>query len=216
MKKTGTELTYVERADKERRKAVAEGLKAIARDEKIVQKGLATIDRAIADTVNGMRRQGDALQSICGHNQVTFQFVKDMVCSGKAKLPWGDGTASKENLQTVFETARHRVAIAARIPGDIASWKDVAIEARRAVLCQIELLTVCGRGLLEDGVAPRPNDGLMFVFRNLGRLKHDYLKCIRLEPLEKRSRTQLEDFLEDTEWIEDQRKKAAGLLKGKC
>lgn len=208
-----TEMTYNERADKDRRKAVAEGLRSIARDEKIIKQGRERLEGAVVDIVNAMRRQGEQLQMICGHAQVNFQFVKDLAAGPKLRLPWGDGSNSKENLQYVFEMARSRVSVTCRVPKEIAAWSDVAVEARRTVLCQMELLQVGSRGLIEDGQAPPPADPLVHIFDDLGRMKHNFMKCVRLEPWEDRSRQQIEDFLSDTEWIAEERAKAKGFLE---
>lgn len=44
-------------------------------------------------------------------------------------------------------------------------------------------------------------------------LKQKFMKCIRLTPLEKRSKRQLQHFLEDTKWIVEGREQAERLLQ---
>jgi hypothetical protein len=213
-KSTAIEPSYVERADKDRRKEVAEGLRQIAADERVIVKSRARVELEMVAMINAMRHQGETLQLICGHEQISFQFVKQFSINGeKTRLPWGDGTNSNGNLHEVFDTAKRRVALAARLPDKIERWEDVAVDSRRAVFLQLEFLQVGERGLIDDGTAPPPNDPLAFVFRDLVRLKHGYEKCLRLKPLEQRSPAQIEDFLDQTQWIEEQRAAAKRLLR---
>ena len=199
---TMTTSTYEEFAPAQRRQAVDKELELVCQAEATIKLNQATLEKTVVSTVNAHWQQGAALQRACGHEQITFGFVKNIM----DKLPWG------ENPREVFETARARVALTCKIPKPIKNWQDIPLEARRAVLQQMELLTITERAALGDGLAPAPKDPFTFFLQDVTRLKQSLLKCVREKPLAERTPVQLQDFLADTQWLEEQREVARSLL----
>lgn len=204
-----TELTpYEEFAPAQRRKAIDKDLAAINADEGVVACARDRIDSSILAIAKALRRQGEALQRICGHDQITFPFIRGI----QEKLPWGAGLSGDERTRQIFAVAKKRVALTCKIEGEITDWQSIDREARKDILQQIELLSVGDRSEMGDGEAPAPRDPFTFFLNDVGRLKQSLQKCVRERPLEERTPQQLKDFLEETNWVDDQRRLAQEIL----
>ena len=200
-------LDYEAAAAVQRREAIDVDVKKINDLEEKVLDGKAAARAAVLQVINAEIEQGVALQRICGHRQVNFDFMRDM----EDRLPWWGST--KENQKEALESAQSRIALARRFNGKAVTWKDIEADSVKQVLQQVELLLPGTRAEMEDR-APR-----MELFGQwLGRIssiKADLEKSLTDKPLASRSKAQLEDFLSDTKYVEDYRHQAQELLEGK-
>lgn len=195
--------TYEEFVPAQRRRAVESDLAAIARDEEVIKTERKNVETSVLKIAKAIVRQGEALQRICGHEQITFPFVRAL----QERLPWGD------DPRKAFEIARKRVAATCKVEGRISNLDDLSPEARRHVLQQIELLAVCERPQLTEAETADSHDPILFFVSDALRLKQSLQKCWRDKPMEQHSKAQLRDFLSSTQWLADERERATTLLR---
>lgn len=191
---------YEDVAAKQDRKALLADAKLICKDEKLIVGKRKVINASIVDVINAIVRQGEALQRMCKHEQVSFSFINGIA----DQLPWG------KDAREVFDLAKRRVAIASNLKGGIKSLDDIAPDNRRQILLHLGMLTSGERD--SGGAAPAISDPFSNFLTDVVKLKQELQKCERITPLETRSKSQLEDFLADTQWIDDYRKQAKKLL----
>lgn len=191
---------YEDLAVKQDKKALVADAKLICKDEKLIVGKRKVIAASIVDVINAIVRQGEALQRMCKHEQVSFSFINSIA----DQLPWG------KDAREVFELAKRRVAIASNLKGGISSLEEIAPDNRRQILLHLGFLTSGERD--GGGPAPRISDPFSNFLTDVVKLKQDLQKCERIAPLESRSKAQLETFLEDTQWIDEYRKQAKKLL----
>ena len=196
-------VPYEEIAAEQKSAAVAKDLSAIAKDEEVIAKSREGVKNGILNYLNAACRQGQALRRICGHEQVSFGFIEGL----KDKLPWG------KDVRTAWETAAARVNLSHTFEGKVLTWDDVPVESRKRILQQAELLKIA-----ERGPANEPVERLEIFARvrvGIVKLKEDYLKSLNEKPLAERSESQLEAFMDDTEWVPQAREQVKELLKSK-
>jgi hypothetical protein len=192
---------YEDDAAKLDRKAVEADLRLICRDEKQIIKSRDNIKSEMVEILNAAIRQGLALQRICKHEQVSFSFIEKV----RDKLPWGD------DLKSVFETAKKRVAFAHGIGKEIKSLDDLQPEGKKQLLLLLGIAPQQNRD--GEGEAPQHDDPFTGAISSLLSFKQDFLKVLKLKPLEERTKPQLRHFIEDTEWLVEMRKQAERLLE---
>lgn len=195
-------VPYDEFATVQDKKALRADLKAIKLDEHLIHGKRKVMDQSVLDILNAFIRQGEALQRMSKHEQISFRFIQQIL----PELPWG------KNAREVFETAKRRVAFAADFKGGIKSLADIAPDSRRQLLLHLGLLTSGERG--GDGAAPAINDPFTHFLSDITRFKQDFQKCIRSKSLEDMTRPQLEDFYSSTEWVVEAREQARRLIDG--
>lgn len=191
---------YEDMAVKQDKKALIADAKLICKDEKVIVAKRRVISASIIDVINAIVRQGEALQRMCKHEQVSFSFINSIA----DQLPWG------KDAREVFELAKRRVAIASKLKGGITSLDEIAPDNRRQILLHLGFLTSGERD--SGGAAPQLSDPFSNFLNDVVKLKQELQKCDRITPLEGRSKGQLETFLADTQWIDDYRKQAKKLL----
>jgi hypothetical protein len=199
---------YDEMARRQQSQAADKLLDQIKTDEKTIRVDCEQIHYLCTEVARAILRQGEALQALCGHEQISFAFIKSV----EAKLPWGGNLKGDERTRAIFETAKKRVALTCKIDGKISSWEAVNPEARKCILHQLDLLSICERSEIGDGDAPIPADSLTHFLKDLLSMKQKMQKCWRETPLESRTREQVRIFLEETEWIESERRRARQVL----
>jgi hypothetical protein len=199
--------TYEDAAARQKRKAVESHIASICKAEDKIKSLRGDLQGCVLDIVNLFIAQGKALQSICGREQITFDFFNgESTRCIQDKLPWGDDS------REAFAIAKRRIAIAAAFPTKVTKWDDIAPDARRNLLQQLELLTVSERGLLGDGAADRPQDTLTIFIAHVTRFKQDFLKCVREKPLQERDPEQLRDLFRKTDWVDEVRQQLKTLI----
>lgn len=191
---------YEDLAVKQDRKALMADAKLICKDEKVIAGKRKVLNATIVDVINAMVRQGEALQRMSKHEQVSFSFINSIA----EQLPWG------KDAREVFDMAKRRVAFASNLKGEIRSLEDIAPDSRRQIFLHLGLLSSGERD--SGGPAPQVSDPFSKFLTDVIKLKQELQKCDRVSPLQDRSKTELENFLSDTQWVDDYRKQAKKLL----
>ena len=177
--------------------AVAAAIKTIHDQERAIQSERGNVKAAVVRIVNAMYRQGLALTEIVGRGQLSFGFFEPLA----KDLPAGFD----------FVTAKRRIALTCKMTGEIKAWEELANDTQKEVLTQIEMLAIAQHAGVADNNA-RPNDPFTLLLNGFVKFKQEMLKATRACPLENMSRDRLADFLDDTQWVQDQRDRARELL----
>lgn len=194
-------ISYEEISLVQRKGALDAELKSIAKDQEIVEANKDMVNASMVKIINACWRQGAALQRACGHEQVTFAFIKGI----KDKLPWGSDD------REVFALAKGRIALSAKLKKEVKKWDELPPDFRRDVLQQMELLTPQERSAM--GPAQNIRNPLVLFLSDMTRLKQSLQKTIRLTPMEEWTDIERDEFLKDTQWIADERDHAAKLSR---
>ncbi|MGA2174523.1 MAG: hypothetical protein ABSH38_06035 [Verrucomicrobiota bacterium] len=102
---------------------------------------------------------------------------------------------------------------------DEHSWEGKYLERIEQIKCRLRKDREFEREKMKERIREKkeskpPPLGKFTVFLcRVVRLKQDLQKCIRLKPLENRTREELEALLSDTQWVEEVRKLAMQSLK---
>jgi predicted Fe-S protein YdhL (DUF1289 family) len=189
--------TYEAMQRHQKSEAVTAAIKTIHEQECAILAERGNVKAAVVRIVNDMYRQGLALQEIVGRGQLSFGFFEPLA----KELPAGFD----------FITAKRRLALTCKMTGEIKAWEELANDTQKEVLTQIEMLAIAQHAGVADNNA-LPNDPFTRLLNGFVKFKQEMLKATRACPLEKMSHARLADFLDDTQWVQDQRDKALELL----
>ena len=177
------------------RKAAKAEIGLICKFETVIVARRKSINLSIVEIVNAIVSQGEALQRLAKHEQITFAFVKQIIDSGQFKFPWG--TDPRE----VLETAKRRIAIATNLKGGIKSLEDLAPDARRQLFLHLGLTGIGERG--GEGAAPQTGDPFNSCLVDIIRIKSSFEKAEKLAPINTLTQPKCQSFLDDTLWFVD-------------
>lgn len=200
-------MTYEDAAAVQRREAIDADVAKINTLETAIVDGKQDLRNLVVSILNAEIEQGAALQRICGHEQVNFNFMRDI----GDRLPWWGNT--KEKQARALEIATSRVAMARMFAGKVITWSDIEKHEMKSVLRQVELLLPGTRG--DADLASEPVPQFTAFLAGISKFKQMLQKCWSENPLEQRSKTQLEAFVSDTAWIVEEAAKAKELLRAK-
>lgn len=185
--------TYEERAGIMKRKAEVVEIKTINTALSEFETGCGDMAKVTVHTVNTSRKIGLHLMTMCGHEQISFEFWRAH-CEGKIKC--------------TFEQAKSHVAVAHKLPEPAKTIQEAA-----------KVIQTCwlAANLIEMPVREESQRALNISFlqkalAGITTVRATFEKAWREVPIEKMKPSQLSEFLKDTQWLEDARDKAQRLI----
>lgn len=202
-------LDYPAAAAEQRRAAQAADLASIRDLEGRITAQRGTMYDSLVDILNALREQGEALRRIQGGDQLDFDFLIPLQHSFPPE--WGDKKS---------QHAQFRISLSKLMPAPLTRWEEVPVDIRKRVINQLELITVPGlasagpaAGISSGGVgAPRLDEFTEFL-KHMTKYKQDWVRLMGQRKLEELEPDSLQSFVDDTEWIAQERARAMKLLK---
>ena len=192
MKKTKSKpskeiVPYVDRAAAMNKKTGAKEIDEILKAYESVEAETDVMKSSSVKAANGCRKVGILLQTLCGHEQISFQFWQNNCAKLAAKFD--------------YDNAKIFIAIARRMPDPAKTIADAA-PVTQLIFQSVGLLELAER-TEEHNAAP------VGVFQrflsNVTVIRQLWKKALREKPVTEWGEMERESFLNETQWIADER-----------
>ena len=173
---------YAENSLALHKEAIVLDFVAIAADYEIAKKCAAKMESSCIASANACRSVGIRLQTLCGHEQISFEFWVKNNCADK--LPFG------------FEAAKQFVSIARKLPDEVKTIEEAA-PFTQLYFFALNLLEAPARDEQQKAIS------VSVIQKFIGQLttiRQLYSKSIRQCPVHQWSDTLIDDVLNDSAW----------------
>lgn len=191
-----TELTYIERADAMKQKAIAAEVPLILKAFEGFRDSASMIKGGTIGGANFSREAGLHLQSWCGHEKMTLHFWK---------------THCEKLLPFDFEAAQFFMSVARKMKSKAKTLAETW-EFSQLILIGGGLLPAPERAGLQSAnpIPPLQRLCVQFVM-----LRKPLQKIFNLAPMEQWKPSDIDLFLSETEWLSEERERARKLRETK-
>lgn len=183
--KTSQLIPYESRAIAKNKDAQVKGIDNILKTYAEVETDTAQMKTVSIKAANGCRKLGIELQTLCGHEQVSFEFWQKN-CGKLAKR------FDFENAK-IFITIARKMDKPAKTIADAAPFTQLIYQA--VDLLQLPERTEAG---MHSGSGP-----VQKFFAEIAIIKKDFDKAVRQLPLDKWPLTAKREFVKDSKWLRD-------------
>lgn len=173
---------YAENSLALHKEAIVLDFVAIAADYEVAKKAAAKMESSCIASANACRAVGIRLQTLCGHEQISFEFWVKYSCA--EKLPFG------------FDAAKMFISIARKLPDEVKSIEEAA-PFTQLYFFALNLLEAPAREEQQKAIS------VSVIQKFIGQLttiRQLYSKSIRQCPVNQWSDSLINDVLNDSAW----------------